>query len=130
MSKAIVSCCGNEDRAWRWSNPLQAVGPGGQISFEINASQSLRCRELDALSVPEVLDDEVEKDILVTCGRIAKPGRRWVWQGCCKMDHLCHESDVSRKSGYESFHRIEALSVRLRQEHPGWGAPKIREKLK
>jgi len=46
------------------------------------------------------------------------------------MDHLCHESDVSRKSGYESFHRIEALSVRLRQEHPGWGAPKIREKLK
>jgi hypothetical protein len=72
MSRAIVFCCGNEDRGWRWSNPLQGVGPGGQISFEIDASQLLRCRELNALSVPEVLDDEVEKDILVTCGCISK----------------------------------------------------------
>lgn len=82
------------------------------------------------MSVPEVLDDEVEKHILVTCGCIPKLGRHWVWRECCNTDDLCHESDISRKSGYEFFHRIEALIVRLRQEHPGWGAPKIREKLK
>ena len=73
-----------------------------------------------------------------------------------RMAELCREFDISRKTGYKIFHRykdcglegltdrarrpyrqanrlpfqIEALIVRLRQEHPTWGAPKIREKLR
>jgi transposase len=73
-----------------------------------------------------------------------------------KMATLCREFDVSRKTGYKIFARykdcglegltdrsrrpyrqankllfqIEALIVQLKREHPGWGAPKIREKLR
>src|ERR1700758_4569541 len=73
-----------------------------------------------------------------------------------KMATLCREFDVSRKTGYKIFQRykdcglegltdrsrrpyrqanklpfqIESLIVQLKAEHPGWGAPKIREKLK
>jgi putative transposase len=73
-----------------------------------------------------------------------------------KMAVLCREFDVSRKTGYKIFARykdcglegltdrsrrpyrhglrlpfqIEKLIVQLKQEHPSWGAPKIREKIK
>ena len=73
-----------------------------------------------------------------------------------KMAVLCREFDISRKTGYKIFERykdfgavgltdrsrrpyrqanqlpiqIETLIVRLRREHPTWGAPKIREKLR
>jgi putative transposase len=73
-----------------------------------------------------------------------------------KMAVLCREFDVSRKTGYKIFSRyqdcglegltdrsrrpyrhanrlpfqIESLIVQLRKEHPSWGAPKIREKIK
>ena len=73
-----------------------------------------------------------------------------------KMAVLCREFDVSRKTGYKIFSRykdcglegltdrsrrpyrhanrlpfqIETLIVQLKQEHPSWGAPKIREKIK
>jgi len=73
-----------------------------------------------------------------------------------KMAVLCREFDISRKTGYKIFSRYkdcgvegltdrsrrpyrqanrlpmqtETLIVRLRQEHPSWGAPKIREKLR
>jgi putative transposase len=73
-----------------------------------------------------------------------------------KMAALCREFDVSRKTGYKIFQRykdcglegltdrsrrpyrqanplpfqIEKLIVQLKQEHPSWGAPKIREKLR
>src|ERR1700728_336711 len=73
-----------------------------------------------------------------------------------KMAVLCREFDIARKTGYKIFQRykdsgtrgfddrsrrpyrhanrlpfqIEALIVRLRKEHPSWGAPKIREKLR
>jgi putative transposase len=73
-----------------------------------------------------------------------------------KMAALCREFDVSRKTGYKIFARykdcglegltdrsrrpyrqanrlpfqIEALIVQLKQEHPSWGAPKIREKIR
>jgi putative transposase len=73
-----------------------------------------------------------------------------------KMAVLCREFDISRKTGYKIFERykncglqgltdrsrrpyrqanklplqIEKLIVRLKREHPSWGAPKIREKLK
>jgi len=73
-----------------------------------------------------------------------------------KMAVLCREFDISRKTGYKIFSRYkscgvegltdrsrrpyrhanqlpfqtEALIVRLRKEHPSWGAPKIREKLR
>lgn len=73
-----------------------------------------------------------------------------------RMAELCREFDISRKTGYKIFHRykdcglegltdrarrpyrqanrlpfqIEALIVRMRQEHPTWGAPKLREKLR
>lgn len=73
-----------------------------------------------------------------------------------KMAVLCREFDISRKTGYKIFSRykrcglegladrsrrpyrqanrlpfqIERLIVRLKQEHPSWGAPKIREKLR
>jgi putative transposase len=73
-----------------------------------------------------------------------------------KMAVLCREFDISRKTGYKIFQRykdcglegltdrsrrpyrqanklafqIETLIVQLKREHPSWGAPKIREKLK
>ena len=73
-----------------------------------------------------------------------------------KMAVLCREFDISRKTGYKIFQRykdcglegltdrsrrpyrqanqlplqIETLIVRLKREHPSWGAPKIREKLR
>jgi putative transposase len=73
-----------------------------------------------------------------------------------KMAVLCREFDVSRKTGYKIFSRykdcglhgltdrsrrpyrqanrlpfqIESLIVQLKKEHPSWGAPKIREKIK
>jgi hypothetical protein len=72
-----------------------------------------------------------------------------------KMAVLCREFDISRKTGYKIFARykdcglegltdrsrqpyrhglrlpfqIEKLIVQLKQEHPSWGAPKIREKI-
>jgi putative transposase len=73
-----------------------------------------------------------------------------------KMAALCREFDISRKTGYKIFQRyqdcglkgltdrsrrpyrqanklpfqIETLIVSLKREHPSWGAPKIREKLR
>ncbi len=73
-----------------------------------------------------------------------------------KMASLCREFDISRKTGYKIFQRyrdcgvhgltdrsrrpyrhanqlpvqVETVIVRLRREHPSWGAPKIREKLR
>lgn len=73
-----------------------------------------------------------------------------------KMAVLCREFDISRKTGYKIFSRykdcglygltdrsrrpyrqanrlpfqIESLIVQLKKEHPSWGAPKIREKIK
>jgi putative transposase len=73
-----------------------------------------------------------------------------------KMAPLCAEFGISRKTGYKIFERykdtgvtaftdrsrrpyrqanrlpgpIEATIVRLKREYPGWGAPKIREKLR
>jgi putative transposase len=73
-----------------------------------------------------------------------------------KMAPLCVEFGISRKTGYKIFERykdcgvgafsdrsrrphrqanrlpapIEATIVRLKREYPGWGAPKIREKLR
>ena len=73
-----------------------------------------------------------------------------------KMTDLCREFDISRKTGYKIFTRyqqsglegltdrsrrpyrqanrlpelLESRIVQLRREHPSWGAPKIREKLK
>jgi putative transposase len=73
-----------------------------------------------------------------------------------KMAPLCAEFGISRKTGYKIFDRykdcgvtaltdrsrrphrqanrlpaaIEATLVRLKREYPGWGAPKIREKLR
>jgi putative transposase len=73
-----------------------------------------------------------------------------------KMAVLCREFDISRKTGYKIFQRykdcgleglsdrsrrpyrqanklpfqIETLIVRLKRDHPSWGAPKIREKLR
>ena len=73
-----------------------------------------------------------------------------------RMAGLCREFQISRKTGYKLFQRyrdcgvegftdrsrrpyrqanrlppqVEAFIVRLRQEHPSWGAPKIREKLR
>jgi len=72
------------------------------------------------------------------------------------MAALCREFDISRKTGYKIFQRykdcgvdgltdrsrrpyrhanqlpfqIEKLIVQLKREHPSWGAPKIREKLR
>jgi putative transposase len=72
------------------------------------------------------------------------------------MAAMCREFDISRKTGYKIFSRfkdfglegltdrsrrpyrhanrlpfqIEATIVQLKQEHPSWGAPKIREKLR
>ncbi|MGH8176523.1 MAG: IS481 family transposase [Steroidobacter sp.] len=73
-----------------------------------------------------------------------------------KMAQLCREFDISRKTGYKIFARykdcgvegltdrsrrpyrhanrlpfqIETLIVQLKKEHPSWGAPKIREKIR
>jgi len=73
-----------------------------------------------------------------------------------KMAPLCAEFGISRKTGYKIFDRYkdcgvvafsdrsrrpyrqanrlpaptEATIVRLKREYPGWGAPKIREKLR
>src|SRR5207253_11053368 len=73
-----------------------------------------------------------------------------------KMAALCREFDVSRKTGYKIFQRykecgldgltdrsrrpyrhanglpfqVEKLIVQLKRERPGWGAPKIRERLR
>ena len=73
-----------------------------------------------------------------------------------KMMALCAEFGISRKTGYKIFERykdcgmaafsdrsrrpyrqanrlppqLEAVIVRLKREYPGWGAPKIREKLR
>jgi len=73
-----------------------------------------------------------------------------------KMAGLCAEFGISRKTGYKIYDRykdcgldgltdrsrrpyrhanqlpmqIEKLIVRLKQEYPGWGAPKIRERLR
>jgi putative transposase len=73
-----------------------------------------------------------------------------------KMAVLCREFDISRKTGYKIFARykdcgleglsdrsrrpyrhanqlpfqVESFIVQLRKEHPSWGAPKIREKLR
>jgi putative transposase len=73
-----------------------------------------------------------------------------------KMAPLCVEFGISRKTGYKIYDRytacgidaltdrsrrpyrqanrlpapIEATIVRLKREYPGWGAPKIREKLR
>ena len=73
-----------------------------------------------------------------------------------KMAPLCAEFGISRQTGYKIFDRykdcglhafsdrsrrphrqanrlpapIEAMIVRLKREYPGWGAPKIREKLR
>jgi putative transposase len=72
-----------------------------------------------------------------------------------KMAELCRDFGVSRKTGYKILHRyntcglqgltdrsrrpyrqanqlpvqIETLIVRLKQDKPNWGAPKIRERL-
>jgi putative transposase len=73
-----------------------------------------------------------------------------------KMAPLCAEFGISRKTGYKIYDRykdcgltalndrsrrpyrqanrlpapVEAIIVRLKREYPGWGAPKIREKLR
>jgi putative transposase len=73
-----------------------------------------------------------------------------------KMAPLCAQFGISRKTGYKIYDRykdcglealtdrsrrpyrqanrlpapIEATIVRLKREYPGWGAPKIREKLR
>jgi putative transposase len=73
-----------------------------------------------------------------------------------KMAVLCREFDISRKTGHKIFNRyqecgleglndrsrrpyrhanqlpfqVETLIVQLRKEHPTWGAPKIREKIR
>ncbi len=73
-----------------------------------------------------------------------------------KMAGLCREFDISRKTGHKIFNRykdcglegltdrsrrpyrhanrlpfqIEKRIVQLKQEHPSWGAPKIREKIR
>jgi len=73
-----------------------------------------------------------------------------------KMAVLCREFDISRKTGHKIFNRyketglegltdrsrrpyrqanrlpfqVETLIVQLKQEHPSWGAPKIREKIR
>jgi putative transposase len=73
-----------------------------------------------------------------------------------KMAVLCREFDISRKTGYKIFSRykdcglegltdrsrrpfrqgcrlpfqIETLILQLKREHPSWGAPKLREKIR
>ena len=73
-----------------------------------------------------------------------------------KMAVLCREFDISRETGYKIFSRykdcglegltdrsrrpyrqgcrlpfqIENLILQLKRDHPSWGAPKIREKIR
>lgn len=73
-----------------------------------------------------------------------------------KMAVMCREFDISRKTGHKIFNRykecglegltdrsrrpyrqanrlpfqIESLIVQLKKDHPSWGAPKIREKVR
>ena len=73
-----------------------------------------------------------------------------------KMAVLCREFDISRKTGYKIFSRykdsglegltdrsrrpyrqgcqlpfqIENLILQVKRDHPTWGAPKIREKIR
>jgi len=73
-----------------------------------------------------------------------------------KMAVLCREFEISRKTGYKIFNRykdcgvegltdrsrrpyrharqlpfqIEKAIIQLKQEHPSWGAPKLRERLR
>src|SRR6202034_4812611 len=73
-----------------------------------------------------------------------------------KMADLCREFDISRQTGYKIFARykdcglegltdgsrrpyrqanrlpfqVEKLILQLKKEHPNWGAPKLREKIK
>jgi putative transposase len=73
-----------------------------------------------------------------------------------KMAALCREFDISRKTGYKIFNRykgsglegltdrsrrpyrqgcqlafqIESLILQVKRDHPSWGAPKIREKIR
>jgi putative transposase len=73
-----------------------------------------------------------------------------------KMAVVCREFDISRKTGYKIFQRykdiglqgltdrsrrpyrqasklpfqIEKLIIQIKREHPSWGAPKIREKIR
>ena len=73
-----------------------------------------------------------------------------------KMAVLCREFDISRKTGYKIFSRykasglegltdrsrrpyrqgcqlpfqVEKLILQVKSEHPSWGAPKIREKIR
>src|SRR6201987_3295599 len=73
-----------------------------------------------------------------------------------KMAALCREFDISRKTGYKFFNRykgtglegltdrsrrpyrqgcqlpfqIENLILQVKRDHPSWGAPKIREKIR
>ena len=73
-----------------------------------------------------------------------------------KMAALCREFDISRQTGHKFYKRykdlglqgltdrsrrpyrqanrlpeaLESRIVQLRREHPSWGAPKIREKIK
>jgi len=73
-----------------------------------------------------------------------------------KMAALCREFDISRKTGYKIFNRykgsglegltdrsrrpyrqgcqlpfqIEKLILQVKRDHPSWGAPKIREKVR
>src|SRR3954468_23688374 len=73
-----------------------------------------------------------------------------------EMAGLCREFDISRKTGYKILDRykecglegltdrsrrpyrqanklpfqIETLILKVKREHPSWGAPKIHEKLK
>ena len=73
-----------------------------------------------------------------------------------RMAGLCREFDISRKTGYKIYRRYKdcglqgltdrsrrpyrqanrcpfrssRLIVQLEQEHPSWGAPKIREKVR
>src|SRR5262245_25873971 len=73
-----------------------------------------------------------------------------------KMARLCREFEISRKTGYKIFKRykdcglqgltdrsrrpyrharqlpfqIEKAIIQFKQEHPSWGAPKIRERLR
>jgi putative transposase len=73
-----------------------------------------------------------------------------------KMSALCREFDISRQTGHKFYkrykdlglegltdrsrrpyrqanrmpERVESLIVQLRREHPSWGAPKIRERIK
>jgi putative transposase len=73
-----------------------------------------------------------------------------------KMTVLCREFGISRKTGYKIYARyqdwglrgltdrsrrpyrqacrlpapIESLILELKREHPSWGAPKIREKIR